>query len=82
MGYSSFSGLREKEVLCPVESKRAKIGSSALLQPNGPRAAEHGCWSKTPVSSEAGGVSGFPAGALPARAVPAAGTPPRFLSDG
>lgn len=65
-----------------MESKWAKIGSSVLLQPNGPRAAEHGRWSKTLVSGEAGGLSGFPAGALPAEAVPAAGAPPCFLSDG
>ena len=59
-----------------------QIGSSALLHPNGPRAAKHGCWRKTLVSGEAGGLSGFPVGALPAAAVPAAAALRHFLSDG
>jgi len=42
------------------------MGRPALLHPSGPRAAEHGCWSTTPVSGEASGLSGFPTGALPA----------------
>lgn len=82
MGYIYLLGLQRKEVLFPLEIKRAKFESSVLLHPSSPRAAKHGCWSKTLVSSEASGVSGFPTGALPAPAMPAAGAPRRFLLDG